>query len=82
VQRAGQEHVIPVVHTEPGIVVIESGWATDADAASDPDGAGRLLDPVTIDPAKPIVTAADLASYLLLSEDQPPRYVLILRARA
>ncbi|GAB1641451.1 class I SAM-dependent DNA methyltransferase [Krasilnikovia sp. MM14-A1259] len=78
VERAGQEHIIPVVHAEPGIVVIESGWAADADAATDPDDAGRLLDPVTIDPTKPMDTAAALASYLLLSEDQPPRYVLIL----
>jgi hypothetical protein len=78
VERAGQEHTIPVVHAEPGIVVIESGWATDADAATDPDDAGRLLDPVTVDPAKPTDTAAALASYLLLGDDQPPRYVLIL----
>jgi hypothetical protein len=78
VERAGQEHTIPVVHSEPGIVVIESGWATDADAAADPDGAGRPLDPVTIDPTRPLDTAAALASYLLLGDDQPPRYVLIL----
>jgi hypothetical protein len=78
VERAGEEHTIPVAHAEPGIVVIESGWATDADAASDPEEAGRLLDPVTVDPAKPMNTAAALASYLLLSDDQPPRYVVIL----
>jgi hypothetical protein len=78
VERAGEEHAIPVAHAEPGIVVIESGWATDADAASDPEEAGRLLDPVTVDPAKPMNTAAALASYLLLSDDQPPRYVVIL----
>ncbi|MBT8226240.1 MAG: class I SAM-dependent DNA methyltransferase [Dactylosporangium sp.] len=78
VERAGQEHVIPVVHAEPGIVVIESGWATDADAATDPDDAGRLLDPITVDPTKPMATAAALASYLLLGNDQPPRYVVIL----
>ncbi|MGH3947649.1 MAG: class I SAM-dependent DNA methyltransferase [Pseudonocardiaceae bacterium] len=78
VERAGEEHTIPVAHAEPGIVVIESGWATDADAASDPEDAGRLLDPVTVDPTKPMNTAGALTSYLLLSDDQPPRYVVIL----
>lgn len=77
VERAGQEHTLPVVHSEPGIVVIESGWAVDADAAADPDEAGRLLDPVTVD-NKTLDTASALASYLLLGDDQPPRYVVIL----
>lgn len=43
VERAGHEHLITVAHAEPGVVAIDCGWATDPDAATDPDGAGRLL---------------------------------------
>lgn len=78
VERAGEEHRVPVLHHEPGIVVIESGWAVDADAAADPESAGRLIESVIMDPAKPMQTASALASYLLLGEVQPPRYVVIV----
>ena len=37
VERAGEEHRIEVAHQEPGIVLIEAGWAVDADAAADPE---------------------------------------------
>ncbi|MFI6265296.1 class I SAM-dependent DNA methyltransferase [Micromonospora sp. NPDC051006] len=81
VERAGQEHEIRVAHAElttaHGIVALECGWAVDTDAAQDSDGAGRLLDPVTLPGNETIETGAKLASWLFAA-DNPPRYVLLL----
>ncbi|WP_329101724.1 class I SAM-dependent DNA methyltransferase [Micromonospora sp. NBC_01699] len=81
VERAGQEHEIRVAHAElssaHGIVALDCGWAVDTDAAQDPDGAGRLLAPVTLAGGDTIETGAKLASWLFAAEN-PPRYVLIL----
>jgi hypothetical protein len=81
VERAGQEHEIPVAHAEldtaHGIVALDCGWAVDTDAAQDPDSAGRLLDPVTLPGNERILTGAKLASWLFAA-DNPPRYVLLL----
>ncbi|MER6590363.1 class I SAM-dependent DNA methyltransferase [Micromonospora purpureochromogenes] len=81
VERAGQEHEIRVAHAElttaHGIVALDCGWAVDTDAAQDPDGAGRLLDPLTLPGNESIETGAKLASWLFAA-DNPPRYVLLL----
>lgn len=81
VERAGREHEIPVALAElttgHGILAIECGWAVDTDAANEPDGAGRLLDPAALDGGEIIETGAKLASWLFAAEN-PPRYVLIL----
>ncbi|MEV1288738.1 class I SAM-dependent DNA methyltransferase [Micromonospora sp. NPDC049679] len=81
VARAGQDHEIRVAHAElgtaHGIVALDCGWAVDTEAAQDPDGAARLLDPVTLPGNETIDTGAKLASWLFAAE-QPPRYVLIL----
>ncbi|MCZ7422950.1 class I SAM-dependent DNA methyltransferase [Verrucosispora sp. WMMA2121] len=81
VERAGHDHEIAVAHAElgtaHGIVALDCGWAVDTEAAQDPDGAGRLLDPVTLPGNETITTGAKLASWLFATE-QPPRYVLIL----
>ncbi|MEU0559370.1 class I SAM-dependent DNA methyltransferase [Dactylosporangium sp. NPDC006015] len=81
VERAGQDHEIPVAHadltTSHGIVAIDCGWAADTDAAQDPAGAGRLLASVTLVDGQTIETGAKLASWFFAAEN-PPRYVLIL----
>ncbi|HEU0041100.1 MAG TPA: hypothetical protein VFQ15_02000, partial [Jiangellaceae bacterium] len=77
VERSGQEFEIPVAHREAGIVALDCGWAVDSDAAQDPDGAGRLLEPVALDGSDKIETGAKLASWLFAAVD-PPRYVLLL----
>ncbi|QGN48609.1 class I SAM-dependent DNA methyltransferase [Micromonospora sp. WMMC415] len=81
VERAGHEQEIKVAHAEldsaHGIVALDCGWAVDTEAAQDPDGAGRLLDPVTLPGNETIETGAKLASWLFAA-DSPPRYVLIL----
>ncbi|MFE9206822.1 class I SAM-dependent DNA methyltransferase [Micromonospora sp. NPDC007230] len=81
VERTGQEHQLTVAHAElttaHGIVALDCGWAVDAEAAQDPDDAGRLLHPVTLPGNETIITGAKLASWLFAAEN-PPRYVLIL----
>ncbi|RUL95179.1 class I SAM-dependent DNA methyltransferase [Verrucosispora sp. FIM060022] len=81
VERAGHETEITVAHAElgtgHGIVALDCGWAVDAEAAQDPDAAGRLLAPVTLPGNETVTTGAKLASWLFAVE-QPPRYVLIL----
>jgi hypothetical protein len=80
-----EEVTVPVAHAASDhtgllLVALECGFATDADAALDPDGAGALLDPVLIDGGRTKLTsAADAASYLFACDD-PPRYVLLLAA--
>ncbi|MFX0594944.1 class I SAM-dependent DNA methyltransferase [Melissospora conviva] len=81
VERADQAYKVHVAHAEldtaHGIVALDCGWAVDTEAAQDPDGAGRLLDPVPLTGNEAIETGASLASWLFASEN-PPRYVLIL----
>ncbi|MFG1674636.1 class I SAM-dependent DNA methyltransferase [Micromonospora sp. NPDC049282] len=82
VERAGQEHQIAVAHAEltstHGIVALDCGWAVDAEAAQDPDDAGRLLTPVTLSSTETIDTGAKLASWLFAADNPKLRYVLIL----
>lgn len=72
------EHTVPVAHAEAGVLAIECGWADDTDAATDPDGAGRLVDPVELGNRERIGHGLKLATHLFAADDQPPRYVLIL----
>ncbi|NBE79600.1 DNA methyltransferase family protein [Micromonospora rubida] len=82
VERAGHAHEIRVAHAEldttHGIVALDCGWAVDSEAAQDPDGAGRLLDPLTLPGNESITTGAKLASWLLAADNPKLRYVLIL----
>jgi len=81
VERADHVYKVHVAHAERdtahGIVALDCGWAVDTEAAQDPDGAGRLLEPVPLTGNEAIETGANLASWLFASES-PPRYVLIL----
>ncbi|MEV4665448.1 class I SAM-dependent DNA methyltransferase [Micromonospora echinofusca] len=82
VERNGQEYEVRVAHAEldaaHGIVALDCGWAVDTEAAQDPDGAGRLLDPLTLSSTETIETGAKLASLLFAADSPKPRYVLIL----
>ncbi|MFF8290169.1 class I SAM-dependent DNA methyltransferase [Streptomyces sp. NPDC016309] len=77
VWRAGQSHEITVAHAEKGLVAVDCGWAAEADAALDPDGPGRLLDPVVLDGSNSLTTGSKLALFLFACDDAP-RYVLLL----
>ncbi len=68
----------PPEAVDDGIVAIECGWAADVDDAADPDGAGRLLDPVPLGNRERIEQGARLASHLFAADSGRPRYVLIL----
>ncbi|MDG4839852.1 class I SAM-dependent DNA methyltransferase [Micromonospora sp. WMMD967] len=82
VERNAQEYEVHVAHAElttaHGIVALDCGWAVDTEAAQDPDGAGRLLDPLTLSSTETIETGAKLASLLFAADSPKPRYVLIL----
>ncbi|MGK5638822.1 class I SAM-dependent DNA methyltransferase [Streptomyces sp. URMC 126] len=82
VERAGQTYEIPVAHAENGLVAVDCGWAAEPDAALDPKGRGRLLEPVPLDGPAAVETGSKLASFLFACEevdgDRPPRYVLLL----
>nr|MDT0663342.1 class I SAM-dependent DNA methyltransferase [Micromonospora sp. DSM 115978] len=82
VERAGQEHQIRVAHAEVGtghgIVALDCGWAVDTDAAQDPDGAGKLLDPPTLATGETITAGQKLASWLFAADTPKIRYALIL----
>ncbi|SDT11706.1 hypothetical protein SAMN04489716_2558 [Actinoplanes derwentensis] len=79
VERANHEYEVLVAHSEPGIVVIECGWATDPDEVVDPDeDAGRLRHPFDLDRREHIDAGFALAAWLFGAEHNPPRYVLIL----
>ncbi|MEU9914745.1 class I SAM-dependent DNA methyltransferase [Streptomyces sp. NPDC051001] len=82
VVRAGQTYEIPVAHAEKGLVALDCGWAAEPDAAVDPKGRGRLLEPVPLDGPIPVETGDKLAKFLFACEQveggQPPRYVLLL----
>ncbi|WP_413801417.1 class I SAM-dependent DNA methyltransferase [Streptomyces iranensis] len=77
VERADQSHEVQVAHAEKGLVALDCGWAAEPDAALDPDGPGRLLDPLVLDGQHRVATGAKLASFLFACEDAP-RYVLLL----
>ncbi|MFG2570441.1 class I SAM-dependent DNA methyltransferase [Streptomyces sp. NPDC048567] len=77
VERAGQRYEVPVAHAEKGLVALDCGWAAEPDAALDPKGRGRLLEPVPLDGPNPVETGSKLASFLFACEE-PPRYVLLL----
>lgn len=82
VERTGQEYEVRVAHAEldaaHGIVALDCGWAVDTEAAQDTDGAGRLLDPLTLSSTESIETGAKLTSLLFAADSPKPRYVLIL----
>ncbi|GAA4946796.1 hypothetical protein GCM10023238_11410 [Streptomyces heliomycini] len=46
VERAGRAYEVPVARAEKGLVALDCGWAAEPDAALDPKGRGRLLEPV------------------------------------
>ncbi|MFH9871183.1 class I SAM-dependent DNA methyltransferase [Streptomyces lydicus] len=77
VERAGRAYEVPVAHAEKGLVALDCGWAAEPDAALDPKGRGRLLEPVPLDGPHPVETGAKLAAFLFACEE-PPRYVLLL----
>jgi hypothetical protein len=77
VERSGETFEIGVAYAEQNVVAIHCGWATDTDAARDPDQAGTLLNPVEVGGRESIETGAKLARWLF-DADEPPRYVLLL----
>ncbi|PDP84550.1 restriction endonuclease [Glycomyces fuscus] len=62
---------------ETTVAAIECGWAPDTDAAMDPEGAGRLLDPVDLGGRERIELGTKLVSWLF-ARDEHLRYVLVL----
>ncbi|MEV6209590.1 hypothetical protein [Kitasatospora sp. NPDC051914] len=83
VHRAGRDHAVQVAYHGHGIVALDCGWATEADAALDPAGSGRLLTPLRVGSAENYTDGAALASWLFAStmggpEGTPPRFVLLL----
>ncbi|MFH8384981.1 class I SAM-dependent DNA methyltransferase [Kitasatospora sp. NPDC018058] len=77
VERADQAYEVQVAHSEKGLIALDCGWAAEPDAALDPDGPGRLLEPLVLDGQHTITTGSKLASFLFACEDAP-RYVLLL----
>lgn len=76
VTTAAGAHQVVVAHADDRVVVVDCEWADDPAAASDPDGAGRLLTPVELDNRERITSAVKLATHLFTSE-KPPLYVLL-----
>ncbi|MFJ7047370.1 class I SAM-dependent DNA methyltransferase [Streptomyces sp. NPDC101112] len=77
VTRADQPYEVRVAHAEKGLVAVNCGWAAEPDAALDPEGPGRLLEPVPLEGRNTVPTGSKLASFLFACEDAP-RYVLLL----
>ncbi|GAA1202219.1 DNA methyltransferase [Streptomyces rhizosphaericus] len=77
VHRADREYAVQVAHAEPGLLAVSCGWTAQPDAALDPDGAGRLLHPVTLEASGSLTDAKSLTDFLFAC-DEPPRYVLLL----
>ncbi|NLU79007.1 hypothetical protein HCA58_11600 [Micromonospora sp. HNM0581] len=81
--RAGRDHTVTVaLHTDE-IIAIDCGWTGNADAALDPNGAGRLLHPLHVSGSEKYESGAALASWLFQSEiggpgGTHPRFVLLL----
>lgn len=77
VEVGGREYPVPVAYAGGGVVAVECGFATEVDAALDPERAGRLLTPVPLDGRERLTSGAKLAAWLF-GADEPPRYVLLL----
>ncbi|MFD6325357.1 class I SAM-dependent DNA methyltransferase [Streptomyces sp. NPDC058442] len=77
VTRADQPYEVRVAHAEKDLVAVDCGWAAEPDAALDPEGPGRLLEPVALEGRNTLPTGSKLASFLFACEDAP-RYVLLL----
>ncbi|MDT0402688.1 class I SAM-dependent DNA methyltransferase [Streptomyces edwardsiae] len=77
VTRADRQYDVRVAHAEKDLVAVDCGWAAEPDAALDPRGPGRLLDPVPLDGRDTLPTGSKLASFLFACDDAP-RYVLLL----
>ncbi|MGW1651503.1 class I SAM-dependent DNA methyltransferase [Streptomyces atratus] len=77
VERAEQSYEVRVAHAEKGLIALDCGWSAEPDAALDPNGPGRLLDPLVLDGQHRVTTGSKLASFLFACEDAP-RYVLLL----
>ncbi|MFJ3549904.1 class I SAM-dependent DNA methyltransferase [Streptomyces sp. NPDC090114] len=77
VTRADRPYEVGVAHAEKDLVAVDCGWAAEPDAALDPRGPGRLLDPVPLDGRDTLATGSKLASFLFACDDAP-RYVLLL----
>ncbi|MFF2407621.1 class I SAM-dependent DNA methyltransferase [Streptomyces sp. NPDC058092] len=77
VERAEQSYEVRVAHSERGLIALDCGWSAEPDAALDPNGPGRLLDPLVLDGQHRVTTGSKLASFLFACEDAP-RYVLLL----
>ncbi|MEV6009160.1 hypothetical protein AB0M29_20385 [Streptomyces sp. NPDC051976] len=75
--RADRAYTVQVAHAEPGLYAVSCGWTTGPDAALDPDDAGRLLHPVSLEASAPLEDAKALTDFLFAC-DTPPRYVLLL----
>ncbi|MCM3882708.1 hypothetical protein [Frankia sp. R82] len=75
--HGGVEVAVPLAADVHGVWAVECGWATEADAAVDLAGAGRLLHPVVLGPREMVTSGIRLASHLFVVEE-PPRYVLLL----
>jgi hypothetical protein len=65
-------------HTGLLLVALDLGFATDVDAALEPDGAGRLLDPDGLRDSGIRIRDGAKAASALFGADDPPRYVLLL----
>ncbi|WP_042280820.1 Eco57I restriction-modification methylase domain-containing protein [Nocardiopsis alba] len=64
---------------EPTVVAIECGWAPDVDAAMDPEGAGRLLDPVRLGGGeRELLDSGSKLVAWLFAREEGLRYVLVL----
>ncbi|KUF20415.1 hypothetical protein [Streptomyces silvensis] len=77
VHRSGHDYPVQVLHAEPGLTAVSCGWTDEPDAALDPDGAGRLLHPVSLEASARLTDAKALADFLFEC-DEPPRYILLL----
>ncbi|MEV0689097.1 class I SAM-dependent DNA methyltransferase [Streptomyces sp. NPDC050388] len=77
VTRADQPYEVRVAHAEKDLVAVDCGWAAEPDAALDPEGPGRLLEPVALEGRNTLPTGSKLASFLFACEEAP-RYVLLL----
>ncbi|MFE9922700.1 hypothetical protein ACFYQA_14240 [Streptomyces sp. NPDC005774] len=77
VHRSGHDYAVRAVHAEPGVIALSCGWTAEPDAALDPDGAGRLLHPVTLEASGRLRDAKAVTDFLFECEE-PPRHVLLL----
>ncbi|WP_319462648.1 class I SAM-dependent DNA methyltransferase [Micromonospora sp. RTP1Z1] len=81
--RAGRDHTVTVALHTGEIIAMDCGWTGNADAALDPNGAGRLLHPLHVSGSERYESGAALASWLFQSEiggpgGTRPRFVLLL----